>query len=246
MRTFCYILIISIFTISCDNSKGGKSSKVSEVDTKSPKRFTTTYDLDNNGVLDSFQINGEWESEIENLDIWFNKKKFAFTVEEVSFEKFEDKKILSKNLIKNNYFLFIQLTPSKRGLLMRDRGDFAGEAHYLYTYENGDIERIWFGQETLVEINDLDGDNKLEFVTETSTGEPGYKDRYDFVDYTVFKVFSIKELKPNLDTALSNKYNLAHKPDFQKAMLMKDPVLGKDTSETYEKYRLMDLENLPK
>jgi hypothetical protein len=246
MRTLLYILIISVLTISCDNAKSAKTTNVISKDKKNPTYIALNYDIDHNGVVDSFQISGDSEDEIEKLEIWFNKKKFAFSIEEVAFDKFEDKKILNKNLIKNNYFLFIQLTPTRKGLLIRDRGDFAGEAHYLYTYDNGQIIRTWFDQEALIDIIDLNGDNKVEFVTETSQGEPGFKNGYDFVDYTLYKVFSQRQLKFELDTSLSTKYNLDNKPDFGKYLLMKTPVLAKETTESYDKYRLMDFENIPK
>ena len=232
--------------VSCDNTKSVKPLKATNEDGKSPTRFAVNYDLDNNNIIDSFQISGEYSNEIENLNIWLNKNKFTFSVEEVSFDKFTNKNILNKNLIQNNHFLFLQLTPTQKGLLMRDRGDFAGEAHYLYTYEKNQIKRIWFDQESLIEINDLDRDSKVEFVTETSEGEPGFKNGYDFVEYTLFKVFSVKKLAPELDTALSYKYNLAHKAGFAKSLLMRSPVMAKETTESEGKYRLLDLENLPK
>ncbi len=169
--------------------------------------------------------------------------KDFFKTKSTVFTSFEDSFVLNKNEIKDSIFIFFDIAPKIKILLLRDRGDFEGEVIIAWMLKDNKIKEIWNNTGQLTSVEDFDNDGDLEFIFHNFTSEPGSIGDYYFVDYIFYEVFSYENETIKIDSILTEKYNLKYDSNYRKAISMKKPVLISGKNEKPMKYdSLIDFE----
>lgn len=226
MKTIKYLLPLCSVLSFC-TSPGGETleatAEKTDKDDPSATYHSVIYDWDKNGVRDTFTFAHDNEEVVMQI----NAHTYRFSTLSTVYEKFSEPSVLLNNQLADSCFIFFKLDPQTEVLLLKDKGDYSGPILNVWTYKNKQVSKIWEGEGGFVKFSDLDGNNSVEFILEEIQFEPGSTKEYEFVNYTLFKVYTYSKGEIRLDSLLSHEYNLRHKPTYGKAVQMKKPVLAR-------------------
>jgi hypothetical protein len=223
MRYFLLPAFLLFSIIGC-TSKKSQSENFNHAFIKHQLAF----DIDNNGVIDSFIITNT--NEEDSLFININNRWHTFPHSSVALEPFTEPGLLNKNLIADSFFIVTSIGRNKKNmLLVKDRGDFSGPWLIVFLPIDDSIRRFELNEYSeLIGLEDLDNDGIYEMKLHTFPAEPGNiplgGDSIFSRNFTYYLIYKYQNNTVALDSNLTRSYNLKNTPYYAQYLTAKSPA----------------------